>query len=117
MKAAVVQPQISQFTRVCGYDRAGLGWSDPSPHPRTSKVFAQELDTLPQKAEVRGPYALAGYSLGVYNVRMYASLYPADVVGMVLVDSAHPNYNMFTRLWPEGARVFRKLPADVQDQS
>ena len=86
-----VQPQISQFTRVCSYDRAGSGWSDPSPQKRTSKIFAQELHTLLQRASVPAPYVLVGHSLGGFNVRMYASLFPADVVGMVLVDSSHPD--------------------------
>ena len=87
------QPQIASFAYVCSYDRAGLGWSDPSPQPRNSTVMAQELHTLLHKAGVPGPYVLVGHSLGGYNVRMYASLYPTDVLGVVLVDSAHPDFN------------------------
>ena len=87
------QPQIASFAYVCSYDRAGLGWSDPSPQPRSSRVMAQELHTLLHKAGVPGPYVLAGHSLGGYNVRMYASLYPTDVLGVVLVDSAHPDFD------------------------
>jgi pimeloyl-ACP methyl ester carboxylesterase len=86
-----VQPQISQLTRVCSYDRAGLGWSNPSPQNRTSKIFAQELHTLLQRASIPAPYVLVGHSLGGMNVRMFAGLYPADVVGMILVDSAYPH--------------------------
>jgi pimeloyl-ACP methyl ester carboxylesterase len=88
-----VQPQVAQFTRVCSYDRAGLGWSDPSPKPRTSRVIAEELHTLLMKAEVRPPFVLVGHSFGGLNVRMYASLYPSDVAGMVLVDACHPEQN------------------------
>jgi pimeloyl-ACP methyl ester carboxylesterase len=88
-----VQPQVAQFTRVCSYDRAGLGWSDPSPRPRTSRVIAEELHTLLKKAGVLPPFVLVGHSMGGLNVRMYASLYPADVAGMVLVDAAHPEQN------------------------
>lgn len=86
-----MQPQISQFTRVCSYDRAGLGYSDSSPHPRTSKVMAQELHALLQSAGISGPLILVGHSLGGYNVRLYASLYRNEVAGMVLVDSSHPD--------------------------
>lgn len=106
-----VQPAIAQYARVCAYDRAGLGWSDPSPQPRTSRVFAEELHTLLYKAAVPGPYVLAGHSLGGLNTRMYASLYPADVVGMVLVDSSHPDQGR--RFPPElktlAAEFYRKL--------
>lgn len=90
------QPQIARFAYVCSYDRAGLGWSDPSPQPRNSRVMAQELHTLLHNAGVPGPYVLVGHSLGGYNVRMYVNLYPTDVLGVVLVDSAHPDFN--TRL-------------------
>jgi len=86
-----VQPRISQFTRVCSYDRAGLGWSDPSPQSRTSKIFAQELHTLLQRASIPAPYVLVGHSLGGVNAHMFASLYSAEVVGMILVDSTYPH--------------------------
>ena len=85
-----VQPQIAKFTRVCSYDRAGLGYSDNSPLPRTSKVMAEELHTLLHNAGVDPPYILVGHSMGGYNVRLFASLYRSEVAGMVLVDSSHP---------------------------
>jgi pimeloyl-ACP methyl ester carboxylesterase len=85
-----VQPQISQFVRVCSYDRAGLGYSDSSTRPRTSKVMAEELHTLLQNAGISGPIVLAGHSLGGYTVRLYATLYRGDVAGIVLVDASHP---------------------------
>jgi len=85
-----VQPKIAQFTRVCSYDRAGLGYSDSSPHPRTSKVFAEELHTLLHNAGIPAPYILVGHSMGGFDVRLYASLYRSEVAGMVLVDSSHP---------------------------
>ena len=85
-----VQPQIAKFTRVCSYDRAGLGYSDNSPRPRTSKVMAEELQTLLQNAGISPPYVLVGHSMGGYNVRLFASLYRSEVAGMVLVDSSHP---------------------------
>ena len=85
-----VQPQIAQFTRVCSYDRAGLGYSDSSPRPRTSKDIAEELHTLLHNAGIPPPYILVGHSMGGYDVRLYASLYRNEVVGMVLVDASHP---------------------------
>ena len=86
-----VQPQIARFTRVCSYDRAGLGYSDSSSQPRTSKVIAQELHALLQAAAVAPPYVLVGHSMGGFDVRLYASLYRDQVAGMVLVDASHPD--------------------------
>ena len=77
-----VQPQIAAFTRACSYDRAGLGYSDPSPLPRTSEVIAKELHTLLQAAQIAPPYVLVGHSMGGYDVRLYASLYRDEVAGM-----------------------------------
>jgi pimeloyl-ACP methyl ester carboxylesterase len=85
-----VQPKIAQFTRVCAYDRAGLGYSDSSPRPRTSKDFAEELHALLHNAGIPAPYVLVGHSMGGFDVRLYASLYRSEVAGMVLVDSSHP---------------------------
>jgi pimeloyl-ACP methyl ester carboxylesterase len=85
-----VQPQISKFSRVCSYDRAGLSYSDSSPHPRTTKAFAEELHTLLHNAGVLPPYILVGHSMGGFAVRLYATLYRSEVAGMVLVDSSHP---------------------------
>jgi pimeloyl-ACP methyl ester carboxylesterase len=85
-----VQPRIARFTRVCSYDRAGLGYSDSSPRPRTSMDISEELRTLLRNAGITGPLILVGHSMGGFNVRVFASLYRADVGGMVLVDSSHP---------------------------
>lgn len=86
-----VQPQAAQFTRVCSYDRAGYGWSDPSPHPRIPSVMSEELHTLLENAGERPPYILVGHSLGGFDVLMYAHRYPKEVAGVVLVDGAHPD--------------------------
>jgi pimeloyl-ACP methyl ester carboxylesterase len=85
-----VQPDIAKFTRVCSYDRAGIGYSDSSPRPSTSKDFALELHTLLLNAGVPQPLILVGHSMGGFDVRLYASLYRNELVGMVLVDSSHP---------------------------
>jgi len=86
---AYVQPEIAKTTRVCSYDRAGHGWSEPSPYPRTAIRRVKELHTLLINARVQGPYVLVGHSLGGMLVRVYAHNYPDEVVGMVLLDSAH----------------------------
>lgn len=86
-----VQPQVAPLSRVCAYDRAGLGWSDPSPRPRTALVITEELHTLLQNAGITGPFVLVGHSLGGMDARMFASRYPSEVTGVVLVDSSHPD--------------------------
>jgi len=86
-----VQPQIASFTRVCSYDRSGLGYSDPGPLPRTADVIAKELHALLQPARVPPPYVLVGHSMGGFDVRLYTSLYRSEVAGIVLVDASHPD--------------------------
>jgi pimeloyl-ACP methyl ester carboxylesterase len=82
-----VQPEVAKTTRICTYDRAGMGWSEASPRPRTARDYAQELHTLLAKANERGPYVLVGHSMGGYTVIVYAHDYPAEVAGLVLVDA------------------------------
>lgn len=67
----VVWKEVAWFTRACWYDRAGEGWSDPGPFPRTSVAIATDLHTLLQRAGVPGPYVLVGASFGGLNVRVY----------------------------------------------
>ena len=86
----LVQPQVARFSRAVSYDRAGLGWSDPTSEPRTAQQIAQELHALLSAAGVPGPYVLVGHSFGGYVSRVFAHQYRDHVVGMVLVDSIHP---------------------------
>jgi len=81
--------KLAKFGRVCIYDRAGYGWSEHSPHPRTSNQIVEELDTLLTQAEIQPPYILVGNSFGSYNVRLYAHRFPEKVMGMVLTDGLH----------------------------
>jgi pimeloyl-ACP methyl ester carboxylesterase len=82
-----VQPAVARFTRVCSYDRAGYGWSQTGPGPRTSQQSVTELHALLTHAQINGPYVLVGHSLGGLNMRLYAYRYPAEVMGMVLLDA------------------------------
>ena len=86
---SLVQPEVAKATRVCAYDRAGLGWSDRGPLPRTGQRMVHELHRLLDRAGIPGPYVLVGHSLGGLVVRLYRHEYPKDVVGMVLVDAGH----------------------------
>lgn len=86
-----VQPDVAVHTRVCSYDRAGLGWSDPGPEPRDALHVVRELHTLLRNADDQPPYVLVGNSFGGLLVRVYADQYPPDVVGLLLLESSHPD--------------------------
>lgn len=101
---AQVQPAVAQFTRVCAFDRAGRGKSDPAPKPRTSEDMVADLHTLLANAHIPGPYILVGNSLGGFNARLYTHKYPDEVVGLVLVDSMHPD---------QFARIEQALPPET----
>jgi pimeloyl-ACP methyl ester carboxylesterase len=100
-----VQQQLSKTTRVCAYDRAGLGWSEPGPEPRDARQISSELHTLLKGADTEGPYVLVGHSYGGLYARMYAARYSEEVAGMALVDSSHPE--QFTRS-PEGRAMYEQ---------
>jgi pimeloyl-ACP methyl ester carboxylesterase len=82
----LVQPEIAHSTRVCAYDRAGTGWSDLGPRPRDMNQQVRELHALLAEARVNGPYVLVGHSYGGRIARVYAKVYPREVVGMALID-------------------------------
>lgn len=98
-----VQPEIARATRVCSYDRAGMGWSDAISEPRDAQHIAQELHGLLQSANVGGPYILVGWSYGGLYVQEYAGLYRDEVAGVVLLDSSSVNQWIST---PEGQEQF-----------
>ena len=84
---AVVQPRIAAFTRTCAYDRAGSGFSDPGPLPRTTERIATELHDALSAGRIDGPYILVGSAYGGDHVHAFADLFPSDVAGLVLVDA------------------------------
>jgi pimeloyl-ACP methyl ester carboxylesterase len=85
-----VQAGVAISTRVCTYDRAGMGYSDAGPLPRDAAQFVKELHTLLQRADIPGPYVMVGHSLGGIPVRLYVHEYPSEVAGVVLIDSMNP---------------------------
>ena len=82
-----IEPAVARDTRVCVYDRAGRGWSEPADAPQDATQIATDLHTLLLHADVAGPYVLAGHSFGGLYVQTFATLYPDEVAGLVLIDS------------------------------
>lgn len=113
---SLVQPEIEKFTRVITYDRAGYAWSDESPLERNSENMVKELHTMLHNSGVPAPYVLVGHSLGGVNVRLFASMYPDEVAGVILVDSSHeeqleklPKFDLPWHLKPAAAIAISKL--------
>jgi pimeloyl-ACP methyl ester carboxylesterase len=86
-----VAPALARRVRVCAYDRANVGWSDPAPTPRTAEDAVADLAALLQKSGEKGPYVLVGFSFGGLTSQMYAATHPEDVAGLVLIESNHPD--------------------------
>jgi len=83
---AHVQPKVAPFARVCAYDRAGLGSSDPDPRPRTLGSIVGDLEIVLEKTGLPRPYVLVGHSFGCFVVCAFAAKYPTRISGMVLID-------------------------------
>jgi pimeloyl-ACP methyl ester carboxylesterase len=98
-----VQPELARSIRVCSYDRAGIGYSEPGPLPRSRRRMVEELRTLLARAGVPPPYVLVGHSFGGLNARLYAALHPEEVAGLVLAESSHEDH------WKKAPREFWDL--------
>jgi len=109
-----VQPEIAKWTRVCSYDRAGTGFSDPGPVPRTSVHIAEELRAALHNAGISGPYILVGSAFGGDNVRTFADLYMDEVAGMVL-DDADPTDVEPAAMREEEHRGLAGIPSDLRN--
>ncbi len=99
-----IETDLAPEFQVCSYDRAGYGWSDPGPVPRTTARIVEELHTLLSCAAVPGPYVLVGHSFGGYNMLRFAKQYPRESAGLVLVDSSHPQQ---FRYFPSASKQLR----------
>jgi pimeloyl-ACP methyl ester carboxylesterase len=108
-----LQRELSRSFRVVSYDKAGLGWSDLGPMPRTADQIVAELHALLERADVRPPYVLVGHSFGGLTVPLFAARFPKEVVGVVLVDPVvpaewHPPSDHNRRLVSIGAKICRR---------
>ncbi|MBA3241451.1 MAG: alpha/beta hydrolase [Acidobacteria bacterium] len=109
---ALVQPAVARNARACTYDRAGLGYSDSDPGPRTPFAIADDLHKLVRAAELARPLVLVGHSLGGFNVKLYAALYPDDVAGLLLIDPSEERDSDRTR-----AFITQRWGASIAAQS
>jgi pimeloyl-ACP methyl ester carboxylesterase len=111
-----VQRQAEKFSRVCSYDRLGLGKSDKLAKPHTADEIVEDLHQLLHTVPVPAPYVLVGHSIGGIYVRKYAALYPTEVKGLVLLDSSHEEqFTRVSEISPEWAqRIASKFPTDPE---
>jgi pimeloyl-ACP methyl ester carboxylesterase len=105
----LVQPAVAKRTRACVYDRAGMGFSDPSVHPGDSAHIVRDLHQLLNAAGIAPSYVLVGHSYGAMNVRLYAHKYPAETAGLVLVDPSHEDAH------ERGFQLYEKVNSKVLD--
>jgi pimeloyl-ACP methyl ester carboxylesterase len=132
-----VSLKLAETARVCVYDRAGYGWSDPGPKPRTAGRIAGELHALLAKAEIGGPVILVAHSFGAYVARIYANRFPESLGAVVLVDPSGENGTIASTVpmaafaeeagllslipplgWQQLKRLYEgdtALPADIKD--
>lgn len=86
---AWVQPAVAEHATVVAYDRAGLGWSDPSTNQPDADAVITDLRNALAARGLPGPYVLVGHSLGAHYARAFAQEHPDQVAGLVLVDPSH----------------------------
>lgn len=108
-----VRRRVAQFTQVCTYDRAGLGYSDEGPSPRSAGRIADELAQLLDSARIEQPVIVAGASLGGVNARVLATKYPSKVAGLILIDASHEDQQqrlIAAGFQPENASNLESVP-------
>jgi pimeloyl-ACP methyl ester carboxylesterase len=103
-----IAPAVAEETRVCVYDRAGRGWSEPAAGPEDGVAVATALHALLEGAGEPGPYVLAGHSAGGIYVLNFARLFPEEVAGVVLIDSMHPDQYEKLPAWPAFYQMFKR---------
>jgi pimeloyl-ACP methyl ester carboxylesterase len=107
-----LQALVSKETRACWFDRAGLGWSDPSPVTQTSAAIADDLHAMLRGARIDPPYILVGQSFSGFNVRVFAGKYRSEVAGMVLMDSVQEDQRAYEPRSTLG--IANRMPAAVR---
>ncbi|KRE55613.1 alpha/beta fold hydrolase [Phycicoccus sp. Soil748] len=108
---ARIQPAVAATSRVCTYDRAGQGWSDDSSNPADATTAATDLHKLLTAAGEPGPFVLAGHSSGGIHALTYTHMYPSDVAGVVLLDSASPHQVELVKTFNGEYQVMRRALA------
>ena len=113
---AAIEPTVSQATRVCSYDRFGVGTSDKPPAPQTFATEATDLHALLQAAGEPGPYVVVGHSFGGSEAVTFAATFPTEVRGLLLLDASPPTWNTAICAVPDDgsdtAHVFQSLCAE-----
>jgi pimeloyl-ACP methyl ester carboxylesterase len=109
-----LQDELAATVRVCTYDRAGYGWSEPGPAPRTGERIVAELEALLEAAEEPGPFVLAGHSFGGLTMLMFAEAHPEQVAGVVLIDSSHPRQDEAFAAVPEFVTAQKDHMTDIE---
>ncbi|MET0863102.1 MAG: alpha/beta hydrolase, partial [Nakamurella sp.] len=121
MDFLLVHQRVADVTTAVSYDRAGTGWSDDNPLPRTADEVTDELRALLRQTGVPGPYVLVGHSLGGAYVQRYAQRFPAEVSALLLLDPAHEDWDRYMpaalKLANQPASAeFPELPAGFLEQ-
>ncbi len=118
---STIQSTIAKFARTVSYDRAGIGQSEAGPKPRAAKQIAAELHTALQNAGIAPPYIMVGHSFGGIYVRVFADMYPKEVVGLVLIDPSQETFDEWTRTHKEAQRApdeqMTKASQGVRDEA
>lgn len=110
-----IMPQLAQQTRVCAWDRAGMGFSDPTTLAQDAGHTTGDLEQTLRSARIRGPYVMAGHSIGSFETLLFTYRHPAQVAGMVLVDPSSPYQNrIFTEASPKFGALNRQRMAERQ---
>jgi pimeloyl-ACP methyl ester carboxylesterase len=109
-----LQRDLARDTTVCAYDRAGYGWSDPGPSPRTTHQAVQELRQLVELAGIAAPFVLVGHSFGGFDTRYFAVRHPQDVAGLVWIDSSHPDEALVLPEQRPGAMLLNPIAPDAR---
>lgn len=101
-----IPDQVAARTGVIVYERAGVGESDPIDSVRTSREVVEDLHSLLENTGAAKPYILVGHSFGGMNVRLFASRYPDEVAGLLLIDASHEEqFTRYAELMPTDQRV------------